>query len=88
MVEVTNSRQRKTLQKIFRHPTPNDVPWSDVESLFEHLGFTIEFGSGSRTKFSKGHKIFCCHRPHPGNQTHEDTVRGIKKYLARNGVEP
>jgi hypothetical protein len=88
MPEPTNSRQRKTLQRVFRVPTPNDIPWSQVESLFRHTGFEIEYGMGSRVKMERGEDTFTCHRPHPSKQTNPDTIRDIRDFLAQVGVRP
>jgi hypothetical protein len=29
-----NSGQRKTIQRLFGQPTPNDIPWSDTNRSF------------------------------------------------------
>jgi predicted RNA binding protein YcfA (HicA-like mRNA interferase family) len=88
MVELTNSRQRKTLYRIFKEPTPNDIPWSQIESLFKHIGFEIEYGMGSRVKMERDDETFTCHRPHPSSQTNPDTIRDIRDFLAQVGVRP
>jgi hypothetical protein len=88
MMELTNNRQRKILQRIFKRPTPNDIPWSDIVTLFEHLGFTVEYGTGSKTKVMADAKAFFCHRPHPSNQTDPCIVRNIRNFLAEIGVTP
>ena len=46
---------RRTLEKIFAHPTPPDVRFSDVVALMEALGSEVEADrSGSRIAFILG----------------------------------
>jgi len=33
-----NSKQRKTLKNIFSRPTPKNLLWNDIESLFRAIG--------------------------------------------------
>lgn len=84
----TNSRQRRTLHRVFARPTPNDIPWPDIVSLFKHLGFAVEYGMGSRVRFKNGPEEFFCHRPHPSRQTPPEVIRDIRDFLAETGVEP
>ena len=43
-----STKQMKTVRKIYKEPTLNDIRWSNVVSLFRHLKFTLEQGMGSR----------------------------------------
>jgi len=87
-MQPTGSKQRKTLERVFAQPTPNDVLWSDIESLLTHLGCTIKYLGGSRVRFAKGSERHFAHRPHPSNQTPSLTIKGIRNFLARIGAEP
>ncbi len=40
-VDLLNSKRRATLDAIFQRPTRSDVPWRDVERLFEALGGVV-----------------------------------------------
>jgi hypothetical protein len=89
MTEPTNAKQRKMLQRLFAHPTPNDILWADILSLLRHLGYTIETRRGSAYSFQKGIGLpLVEHGPHPSRQTHQDSVRRIRKFLEKNGDAP
>jgi len=88
MIEINNAKQRKTLRKIFAKPIPNDILWTDIVSLFNYMGFTVEYGMGSRVRFVKNAYIHLCHRPHPGNQTQSITIKGIRNFLKEIGANP
>jgi hypothetical protein len=87
-MEITNSRQRKTLEKIFAVPVPSSILWTDVESLLKHVGCEIRYGSGSRIGFKKDEKILSVHRPHPQRQTSSGITKEIKIFLKNIGVAP
>ena len=74
-----NSKHRKTLKAIFSNPTPANLEWRRIESLFLALGAKIIEDDGSRADF---------HRPHPGKETKLYQVRGAKAFLERAGVKP
>jgi len=83
MLEISNAKQRRTLERIFKQPTPNDILWSNIESLLK-----LEYREGSRVKITKGNITHRCHRPHPSNQTKPHTVEGIRNFLDEIGVKP
>jgi predicted RNA binding protein YcfA (HicA-like mRNA interferase family) len=85
-MQITSSKQRKTLEKIFTEPTPNDIPWTTIESLLEHVGCETKYGRGSKASFKKDSKIVFIHRPHPQRQTPIGTVKEIKIFLEKLGV--
>jgi hypothetical protein len=85
---LTNSKQQKTLERIFKEPTPNDIPWPDIESLFKHVGCTIKHRGGSKVAFEKKDKVLFMHRPHPQTQTPTQNIRRIKAFLKDLGAEP
>ena len=86
--QITNSKQRKTLKKIFTLPTPNDILWTDIESLLKHIGCVIEYNKGSRMTFKKDKEMIFIHRPHPQKQTPPETIKEIKNFLEDTGVTP
>jgi hypothetical protein len=47
-----NSKHRKTLEAIFEDPVRSNVPWADIETLFEAAGAAISPGRGSRLRVS------------------------------------
>ena len=81
-----NSRQRRTLERVFARPTPADIRWSELESLLRALGVEIRQGSGSRVRLSKGPETQTVHKPHPGAEVSREAVRQVLRMLTRLGV--
>ena len=71
-----NNKQRLTLAKIFEQPERADIPWVDIEKLFEALGAEVTEGRGSRVRVAfKGRKAVF-HRPHPEKETNKPSYPG------------
>jgi hypothetical protein len=87
-MQTTNSRQRRTLERIFAAPTPNDIPWPDIESLLKHIGCTIKHRDGSKITIMKDREKTHVHRPHPQTQTPDWTIKKIKKFIENIGAKP
>jgi len=83
-----STKQMKTVHRIYKEPTPNDIRWSNVVSLFRHLKFTLEQGMGSRIKFKGAAGVFGCHSPHPSKQVPPEDIRDIRNFLQKIGVTP
>ena len=82
-----NSRHKKTLTAIFRHPTPATVNWKAIETLFIAVGCRTIEGSGSRVRFIHGNEIATFHRPHPDKVAKRYQVREARDFLVRIGVK-
>jgi hypothetical protein len=87
-----NSKQRKTLEAIFSNPSPESLPWNDIESLFKAIGCQVIEGGGSRVSFRKilihddgSQEIFRedFHRPHPAKEAKAYQIERAKKFLTR-----
>ncbi len=63
-----NSKQRKTLNKIFEKPTKSNITWSEIESLFTALEAEKIEGRGSRVSFVFKTEILDLHKPHPAKE--------------------
>lgn len=83
-----NNRHRKTLEAIFAKPTPSSIEWQDIETLLIALGCEIREGKGSRVRFKLGEMSVYIHRPHPKPVTNRHTVRAVRDFLERVGIEP
>lgn len=83
-----NSKQRRTLERIFTNPTPSGVPWDDIESLFRALDATITEGAGSRIRVKIGDVRASFHVPHPRRQAAQGRVRAVRAFLEDAGVKP
>ncbi len=83
-----NSRQRKTLKAIFSSPTPSNIEWKKIESLFLALGATMIEGSGSRVSFILNNEKGDFHRPHPGKEAKRYQVKNAQNFLVKAGILP
>jgi len=89
MVDITNAKQRRTLESIFEDVPPKNVLWRDVVSLFEHLGYRMYGMGGSRFCFEKdGVAPYHVHKPHPSKHLLPVAVKDLKRYFERIGVAP
>lgn len=82
-----NKRQRRTLEAIFTKPVPQDIRWADVEGLIRALGGDVEEREGSRVALALNGLRAVFHKPHPRPGTDRNTVRDLKDFLERAGVE-
>lgn len=83
-----NSRQRKTLEAVFRDPVSGTIEWTAIESLLLAVGCTVTEGSGSRVRFVKDDEYEAFHRPHPAKEAKRYQVRAARDFLIRLGVKP
>jgi hypothetical protein len=83
-----NKKQRNILRRLFQTPTPADIPWDDIISLFEALGATIKQGRGSRIRVTISSEKAIFHEPQPRRQARPDQVRAVRRFLEQAGVIP
>jgi len=83
-----NSKQRKTLESIFKDPVKSNILWSNIESLLLSLGADMKEGAGSRVGFSLNGVDIVFHRPHPKKETDKGAVKSVRKFLSNAGVKP
>jgi hypothetical protein len=83
-----NSRQRRTLARIFEEPPPADLRWGDIEALLGALGAEVGEGAGSRIRIALHGVRAVLHRPHPRPETKRNTVRAVRDFLAAAGIDP
>ncbi len=81
-----NKKQRQTLDKIFERPDRSDIPWANIESLFEALGADILEGRGSRVRVALNDVRAVFHRPHPERVTNKGAVKSVRRFLQEAGV--
>jgi len=82
-----HNRHRATLDAIFAEPTPAQMRWVDIESLFASVGVVRE-GSGSRVRVRVNDVPATFHRPHPRSTVGRMTIANVRVYLTRAGVTP
>lgn len=83
-----NNTQRKTLVAIFSTPTPKNLEWARIESLFVALGCVVIEGNGSRVRFELSGVVGTFHRPHPAKEAKPYQVKDAKLFLTEAGVKP
>ena len=82
------TKHRRTLENVFRTPTPTGIRWADIVSMLEAAGVEVSQRSGSRVLLKKGAERMVVHRPHPEPETGRATVRDIAAFLNATGVKP
>lgn len=82
-----NSKNQKTLEGIFKRPTPANIPWIDIENLLISLGAKITEGSGSRIRVKLNNERAVFHRPHPEKVTDKGAVNSVRRFLENAGVQ-
>lgn len=85
---TVNTRNRETLQAIFATPTPTNLRWIAIEGLFLALGAEVTEGAGSRVRVALNGVRQVFHRPHPHPTAGRATVRDVRDFLTRAGVQP
>lgn len=83
-----NKKQQTTLERIYQTPVRPDIPWSDIESLFNALGAEMTEGRGSRVRVFLNGVRAIFHRPHPERVTGRGAVRSVKNFLYNAGYLP
>ena len=82
-----NKKHRKTLKTIFENPIRADIDWKEIESLFGALGAEISEGKGSRVRVILNGVRIVFHRPHPRKEAGRATVKDVREFLMRAGIE-
>ncbi|HOO71604.1 MAG TPA: type II toxin-antitoxin system HicA family toxin [Spirochaetota bacterium] len=82
------AKHRKTLEAIFKKPTPSNIEWKDIESLLLSLGAHISEGSGSRIRIQLNEVRAVFHRPHPEKEADKGSVSSMCRFLNNAGVKP
>jgi hypothetical protein len=83
-----NSKQRRTLQSVFRDPVSGTILWSDIEKLLVAAGAESIEGRGSRVRFARDGAVASFHRPHPAPEAKRYQVREARRFLMEIGVTP
>jgi hypothetical protein len=80
------TRDRRTLEAVFRHPVASNLAWSDVVHLIDRLGAAHQEPNG-RLLFAIGEHRHIVHEPH-GKQLTPEQVSQLRKFLAGAAVTP
>lgn len=82
------SKHRKTLESIFADPVRANVPWVEVESLFQTVGADVSEGRGSRVRVSLNGVDALFYRPHPQKETDKGALKSVRRFLKEAGIVP
>jgi hypothetical protein len=83
-----NSKQRKTLDKLFNDPTEKNILWRDIEKLILAVGGTMKQGNGSRIRILLCDESLNIHSPHPQKELKPHQVLAIRKTFLAGGIKP
>lgn len=81
-------RHQRTLELIFSHPATGNVPWSDIEPLYQELGGEVSESGGSRVAVVLLGEVRVFHRPHLSPETDKGAVASIRQWFEDHGVIP
>ena len=81
-------KHRKTLAAILETPTRSGIRWEDIESLLLALGAEIEERAGSRVAVELYELPAVFHRPHPRRTADKATVKSIRTFFEKAGINP
>ena len=83
-----NSKQRRTLEKIFEKPTRADISWNEFKSLLIALNAVVIEGKGSRISFAIETNVLNRHKPHPAKELKKYSVEAVRDFLINQNIEP
>jgi len=84
---MVSAKQRKTLERVFKHPILRNITYEEVESLAENVGCMIESPRGSAVKFTKNGIPFTIHKPHNREDVCDRlTIKRFRKFLRNIGA--
>ena len=81
-------KQRRTLEAVFEDPVRSNIPWREIEALFQAAGGNISEGAGSRVRVALNGIRAVFHRPHPQKETDKGAVKSVRRFLTEAGVTP
>jgi hypothetical protein len=88
IIKGLSSKNRKTPEAIFSHPSRTNIKWEELKKLLTALGAELHEGEGSRVHFMIGVAKLVLHRPHPGNEAKEYQVEAVRKFLRSLEIKP
>ena len=82
------NKHESTLDAVFTEPARGNIPWRDIEALFEHFGADLSEGRGSRVRVHLNGVRAVFHRPHPEKEAGKGAVKSVRRFLTNAGVVP
>ena len=88
ILNLMNSKHRKTLKIIFTDPINGNIEWRKIESLLLALGAIRFERAGSAVSFVLNDIRADFHRPHPDKAALRYRVKDARKFLEQAGIKP
>ena len=86
IINLMNSKHKKTFKLIFTDPVNGNIKWSKIESLLMALGATRTERAGSAVSFILNDIRADFHRPHPDKEALRYRIKDARKFLQLAGV--
>ena len=83
-----NAKQRRTLDAIFRKPTPVGIRWQAIAALIQALDGEIQYRDGSKVRIDLKGQSINMRSPHPQKELKRYAVRLVRELLIRTGDAP
>jgi hypothetical protein len=71
-----------------KNPTPANIAWKDIESLFLVCGAIVSQGNVLRIRISLNSVIAVFHEPHPEKEASQGSVKSVRDFLSKAGIFP
>jgi hypothetical protein len=81
-----DSHHRKTVERLFAHPTSHNIQWHDVVSLLRAVA-DVEEGHDGRTKVTLGGETQTFDAPR-GHDIDTQQVVDLRRMLSGAGIQP
>lgn len=86
MATHLSNHHRRTVEKVFQHPTSSNVEWREARSLLESVGTVVEEHNG-HLKVTIGPETEVFHQ-HGEKNVDKQSVADLRRMLAQTGLAP
>ncbi len=86
MAAGLDNHHRKTLEKLFEHPSSRNVEWRELESLLDAVG-TVTKEHNGKLRVTVGPETEVFHSPH-GKDVDVQTIVDVRRMLENAGYAP
>jgi len=84
------AKHKKTRDKLFSHPPPANITWSELKNYLESIGYKmLKSRGGSSRKFyhQETGALFLCHQPHPSPCIDKGCAVDLVEHLKMYGLK-
>ena len=86
MATHLNNHHRRTLERIFKHPTSGNVEWREARSLLDSVGTVVEEHNG-HLKVTVGPETEVFHE-YGEKDVSKQSLANLRRMLAQSGLAP